>query len=443
MNTGLPDTRVVQWLATDDGERARLLARPAVQQDNTIRDSVNHILQQVREQGDDALLDLTEQFDGVRLSSLRVGNDEFDAAEMALSTSAINAIEIAIRNVRRFHEAQTVPGIRVETMPGVVCERVSRPIDAVGLYVPAGSAPLPSAAIMLTIPAAIAGCPRRVLCTPPRRDGTADPAVLAAARRGGIDEVFKVGGAQAIAALAYGTNSINAVDKIFGPGNAFVTAAKAIVANDPGGAAIDLPAGPSEVMVIADGGANPDYVAADLLSQAEHGSDSQVLLVTTSDQFASAVLIAVDRQLKRLDRHAIAASALQHSRIIVTDTIDAALVICNAYAPEHLILQIDDPRSVLPAVRNAGSVFLGPWTPESVGDYCSGTNHVLPTYGAARSYSGLGVEQFMRNMTVQELTRDGLRALAPTAVELASLEGLDAHAEAVRIRLGEDGGIRG
>ncbi|MEX1267179.1 MAG: histidinol dehydrogenase, partial [Woeseia sp.] len=441
--TALEDPRIVQWRATDDGARARLLARPAVQQDNTIRDSVRRILRQVQEHGDDALLDLTEQFDGVRLSSLRVGNNEFDAAEKALSTSAISAIEVAIRNVRRFHEAQAVPDIRVETMPGVVCERVSRPIDAVGLYVPAGSAPLPSAAIMLTIPAAIAGCPRRVLCTPPRRDGTADPAVLAAARRGGIDEVFKVGGAQAIAALAYGTNSINAVDKIFGPGNAFVTAAKAIVANDPGGAAIDLPAGPSEVMVIADAGANPDYVAADLLSQAEHGSDSQVLLVTTSDELASAVLIAVDRQLTRLDRHAIAASALQHSRIIVTDTIDTALEICNAYAPEHLILQIDDPRSVLPAVRNAGSVFVGPWTPESVGDYCSGTNHVLPTYGAARSYSGLGVEQFMRNMTVQELTRDGLRELAPTTVELASLEGLDAHAEAVRIRLREDGGKSG
>ncbi len=443
MNTAFADTRIVQWRATGEGERARLLARPAVQQDDTIRDAVNDILRQVREQGDDALLDLTEQFDGVRLTSLRVGNDEFDAAEKALSTTAINAIDVAIRNVRRFHEAQVMPDIRVETMPGVLCERVSRPIDAVGLYVPAGSAPLPSAAIMLTIPAAIARCPRRVLCTPPRRDGSADPAVLAAARRGGIEEVFKIGGAQAIAALAYGTTSINAVDKIFGPGNAFVTAAKSIVANDPGGAAIDLPAGPSEVMVIADAGANPDFVAADLLSQAEHGSDSQVLLVTTSDQLASDVLIAVDRQLKQLDRHAIAASALQHSRIIVTDSIDTALGLCNAYAPEHLILQIDDPRSVLPVVRNAGSVFLGPWTPESIGDYCSGTNHVLPTYGAARSYSGLGVEQFMRNMTVQELTRDGLRALAPVAVELASLEGLDAHAEAVRIRLGEDGGIRG
>jgi len=443
MNTALADSRIVQWCATDDVERARLLARPAVQQDNTIRDSVKNILRQVRERGDGALLDLTERFDGVRLSSLRVEEAEFDAAEKTLSTTAINAIEVAIRNVWRFHEAQPVPDIRVETMPGVLCERVSRPIDAVGLYVPAGSAPLPSAAIMLTIPAAIAGCPRRLLCTPPRRDGTADPAVLAAARRGGIDEVFKVGGAQAIGALAYGTKSIVAVDKIFGPGNAFVTAAKGIVANDPGGAAIDLPAGPSEVMVIADAGANPDYVAADLLSQAEHGSDSQVLLVTTSDQLAGAVLTAVDRQLKRLDRHAIAASALQHSRIIVTDTIDDALRICNAYAPEHLILQIDDPRSVLPAVRNAGSVFLGPWTPESVGDYCSGTNHVLPTHGAARSYSGLGVEQFMRNMTVQELTRDGLRALAPAAVELASLEGLDAHAEAIRIRLGNDGGVRG
>jgi histidinol dehydrogenase len=337
--------------------------------------------------------------------------------------------------VRRFHEAQTPVPVRVETMSGVACERVSHPLDAVGLYVPAGTAPLPSAAIMLAVPASIAGCPVRVMCTPPRPDGSADPAVLIAASLAGVRDIFKVGGAQAVAALAYGTESIPRVGKIFGPGNAWVTCAKSLVSADPAGAAIDMPAGPSEVLVIADDQASAEFVASDLLSQAEHGIDSQVVLVSTSARLAAQVADEVDDQLALLSRADIARQALENSPIIVVDNIDTAIAISNDYAPEHLIIQVDNARSLLPAVRNAGSVFLGPWTPESVGDYCSGTNHVLPTYGFARNFSGLGVDQFMRQMTVQELSREGLESLGSAVVRLASLEGLDGHAAAVTRRL--------
>ena len=323
----------------------------------------------------------------------------------------------------------------VETMPGVLCERLAHPIDAVGLYVPAGTAPLPSAAIMLAVPAAIAGCEKIVLCTPPSGDGNADPAVLVAAARAGVTEIHKVGGAQAIAALAYGTETVPKVLKIFGPGNAWVTAAKTLVSADPRGAAIDLPAGPSEVLVIADETASAELVASDLLSQAEHGSDSQVLLVTTQAALADAVRDELQTQLKELSRAETAAGALRNSRIIVADDMATAIAISNRYAPEHLIMQVRNARDRLPGIRNAGSIFLGRWTPESVGDYCSGTNHVLPTYGYANTYSGLGVEQYMRQMTVQELSRDGLQNLADATVTLARLEGLDAHAAAVTRRL--------
>jgi histidinol dehydrogenase len=275
----------------------------------------------------------------------------------------------------------------------------------------------------------------RILCTPAGKDGTVNPATLVAAHRSGITDVFKIGGAQAIAAMAYGTATVTKVDRIFGPGNAWVTAAKSLVASDPAGASIDSPAGPSEVLVIADDTANPEFVAADLLSQAEHGEDSQVILISSSRRVADATIREAEQQLGELTRQKIARNALRHSRVILTNDIGIAIGISNRYAPEHLILQIENPRSVLEQVRNAGSVFLGSWSPESVGDYCSGTNHVLPTYGAARSYSGLGVEQFMRQMTVQELSEEGLRSLAPTVFEFATLEGLDAHAAAVRLRL--------
>jgi histidinol dehydrogenase len=288
---------------------------------------------------------------------------------------------------------------------------------------------------MLAVPARIAGCPTRIICTPPRRDGTADPAVLTIANLCGVRRVFKLGGAQAIAAMAYGTQTVPKVDKVFGPGNSWVTAAKLQVANDPEGAALDLPAGPSEVLVIADATARADFVAADLLAQAEHSADAQVVFVTTSSALAEATATQLETQMQRLGRADTLRKSIEHARLFVVDTIVTAIEVSNAYAPEHLILQVANARDWLPKVRNAGSVFLGAWTPETMGDYCSGTNHVLPTYGFARAYSGLSLHDFVKRMTVQELTSDGLRDLGPTAITLATLEGLDAHANAVRIRL--------
>jgi histidinol dehydrogenase len=427
--------KIHYWSALTVAERQTLLERPATLMNDALVAGVQDIVRLVREGGDAALKDLTQRFDGVVIDELRVPESELRAAERELSNEAIAAIELSIDNVRRFHEAQRSVASSVETMPGVRCERVPRPIDRVGLYVPAGSAPLPSTAVMLAVPAEIAGCPRRIMCTPPRADGRADPAVLAAARRSGVTEVYKIGGAQAIAAMAFGTESIPRVDKIFGPGNAWVTAAKSLVTVSADGPAIDMPAGPSEVLVIADALSNAEFVAADLLSQAEHGNDSQVVLVATDPDVATRVADQMDIQLPLLVRRAIAAAAIVESRFIVADNLEEAAEISNAYAPEHLILQIDDARSLLPKIRNAGSVFLGPWTPEAVGDYCSGTNHVLPTGGRARSYSGLSVDHFVRQMTVQELSRDGLRSLSTAVTELARLEGLDAHAAAVTRRL--------
>jgi histidinol dehydrogenase len=360
---------------------------------------------------------------------------EFAAADSALSSAQHAAIERAIETVTRFHESQATPGVAVETARGVVCERLVVPLDAVGLYVPAGTAPLPSTAIMLAVPARLAGCPVRVLCTPPRRDGTADPAVLVAARRAGVEQVFKIGGAQAIAAMAYGTPSVPKVAKVCGPGNAWVTAAKQLVAADPDGAALDLPAGPSEVLVIADGSATPEFVAADLLAQAEHSEDAQVVLVTTSSALAAAVNGELTRQLARLPRRSIVERSIAGSRVVLVDDLETAFEVSNRYAPEHLIVQVERARDWLPRVRNAGSVFLGRWTPETLGDYCSGTNHVLPTYGHARAYSGLGLAAFVKQITVQEASAEGLRTLGPVATTLAELESLDAHANAVGVRL--------
>ena len=427
-----------QWNTLDEAARRAFLRRPAVDDDAEIREAVLEIVADVKQGGDRALRDLTARLDGVEMAEFRVSKAEIDDANASLSAQAIDAIELAIANVRRFHDAQRPADVAVETMAGVRCERVSRAIDAVGLYVPAGTAPLPSAAIMLAVPAAIAGCATRIVCTPPRPDGRADPAVVAAASRAGVTEIFKIGGAQAIAAMAYGTSSVPKVAKIFGPGNAWVTRAKCIVSADPDGAAIDMPAGPSEVLVIADESASAEFVASDLLSQAEHGADSQVVLVSTSIRLADAVEQQVEQQLQSLSRAGIARASLAHARAVIVDDLDMAVEVSNRYAPEHLILQCEDARGLLPAISNAGSVFVGPWTPESVGDYCSGTNHVLPTYGYARSYSGLSLDQFLRGMTVQELTRDGLAGLSDAVVTLAGLEGLDAHAAAVTRRLRAD-----
>ncbi|MDH3549114.1 MAG: histidinol dehydrogenase [Gammaproteobacteria bacterium] len=423
------------WSALDERQRDALLQRPAVADDVSIRAGTAAIIDEVRRTGDAALRRLTAEYDRADIRDLRVSGEELDRAETSLTPEQLDAIDLAIDNVGKFHRAQIQADIRVETMPGVLCERVSHPIDAVGLYVPAGTAPLPSAAIMLAVPAQIAGCPVRVLTTPPRPDGEADPAVLVAASRAGVREIYKVGGAQAIAAMAYGTETVPKVAKIFGPGNAWVTSAKTLVSSDPAGAAIDMPAGPSEVLVMADESASAEFVASDLLAQAEHGVDSQVILVTTSSDMGRQVADQIENQLEQLSRVDIARGALENSRIIIVDDIPTAIEVSNRYAPEHLILQITEPRKQLAEIRNAGSVFVGQWTPESVGDYCSGTNHVLPTYGFARTYSGLGVDQFMRQMTVQELSREGLENLGGAVVSLAGLEGLDAHAAAVTRRL--------
>mgnify|MGYP002138377053 CR=1 FL=1 len=393
------------------------------------------ILALVRRQGDRALRQLTARLDGAKLSSLRVSPAEFAAAEKALAPADRAALRRAYQNIRKFHLAQRPKPVRVETTPGIVCEKVSRPIERVGLYVPGGSAPLFSTALMLGAPSQLAGNPVRVLCTPPDRDGKVSPWILCAARLCGITEVFKVGGAQAIAALAYGTATIPKCDKLFGPGNAFVTEAKQQVARDAAGTAIDLPAGPSEVMVIADNSAEPAFVAADLLSQAEHGPDSQVMLVTFSRKFSARVQAELEKQLRALPRRAIATKALRKSRVILASSPAGAVEIANLYAPEHLILQVKNPRALLPQITTSGSVFVGAWTPESLGDYASGTNHVLPTYGWARACSGLGLSDFQRTMTVQSASAAGLKKLGPVVERLALAEGLAAHQRAVRVRL--------
>jgi histidinol dehydrogenase len=426
---------VLEWSSLGEARRASVLRRPAQRDSARLIEQATAIVADVRARGDLALRDYTQRLDGVRLDTFAVTPAEFAEAEASLAAEPLTALQRAIETVTRFHRMQSLEPVRLETSPGVTCERLMVPLQAVGLYVPAGTAPLPSTAIMLAVPARLAGCPVRVMCTPPRADGRADPAVLVAARLCGIEQVFKLGGAQAVAAMAYGTATVPKVDKIFGPGNSWVTTAKQIVSADADGAALDMPAGPSEVLVVADESARPAFVAADLLAQAEHSEDAQVVLVTTSRDFAVACIAEVERQLAALPRRAIAGRSIGESRVIVVPDVATAIAVSNRYAPEHLILQVREPRRWLPAVRNAGSVFLGAWTPETMGDYCSGTNHVLPTYGHARAYSGLGVLDFVKRMTVQEVTQEGIADLGLTARTLARLESLDGHANAVTVRL--------
>jgi histidinol dehydrogenase len=425
---------ILDYARLDAAGRRAALERPAADDRAQIIAAVRETVRDVRVRGDAAVLEYAARFDGGAPERLRVPALQIDAALDALTAEQRSALERAIANVSRFHEAQRPAPLDLETAPGVRCERILRPLDSVGLYVPAGSAPLPSALIMSAVPAAIAGVPRRVLCSP-ARGGRVHPAILATARLCGVEEVYAIGGAQAIAALAYGTETLPKVDKIVGPGSAWVTAAKQVVAEDPSGAALDLPAGPSEVMVIADDTARPEFVAADLLAQAEHDPLSQALLLTPSHTLAAAVRTAALSLSNGLSRRTILQESLARSRLIVVRDLDEAFDLANAYAPEHLLIQCTDARGRLAQVRAAGSVFLGPWSPEPMGDYCSGTNHVLPTYGYARAYSGLSVLDFLRRITVQELTPDGLRDLGPVARTLAHLEGLDAHALAVELRL--------
>ncbi|MCI1709441.1 MAG: histidinol dehydrogenase [Chiayiivirga sp.] len=427
--------RVLDWNALSDPERVAALQRPVVPVQSGLREAVARLIAQVRVEGDAALRELTRRYDGCELADLEVQSAEFDQAEAGLAPELRAALDAAILRIEAFHRAGIPIAYAVETASGVRCERVLRPITRVGLYVPAGSAPLPSTAMMLGVPARLAGCRDIVLCTPPRADGRVDPAVLGVARRCGITRVFKLGGAQAVAAMAYGSASVPKCDKLFGPGNAWVTEAKQQVAQDVEGAAIDLPAGPSEVLVIADAGADAAFVAADLLSQAEHGADSQVILLSDSAALLAAVANEVSVQAARLPRRAIVDAALAHARLIRCADIGEAIAISNRYAPEHLILALREPRAWLDRVESAGSIFLGDHAPEALGDYCSGTNHVLPTYGHARAHSGVSVASFLKQITVQEVTPAGLRRIGPEAMELARAEQLVAHERAVTTRL--------
>jgi histidinol dehydrogenase len=427
--------RILDWETLDESGRRAALTRPQFGLEAHVRALVVEVIERVQSEGDGALRAFTERFDRVWLDELAVTPVEFAEARRALSARQIAALEHAMANLECFHAAQVPGPLTVETEVGVRCEEIMLPIGVVGLYVPAGTAALPSTVLMLGVPSRIARCPKRVLCTPPRLGGSAHPAVLTAAQLCGIETVFKVGGAQAIAALAYGTETIPKADKIFGPGNAWVTAAKQLVANDPLGAACDLPAGPSEVLVLADETARADFVAADLLAQAEHDVLAQAILVTDSRALAEGVAAELHAQRGRLSRQTILTQSLNACRAIVVPNLDAALEVSNRYAPEHLILQVREPRSTLERVMNAGSVFLGAWSAEALGDYCSGTNHVLPTYGHARTFSGLSVRDFVKRISVQEVSPQGLTALGSTAITLARMEGLDAHANAVAKRM--------
>ncbi len=423
--------QTVNWEQLTPEQQVQLLARPAMADSSGLTSTVSEIITNIRQHGDSALLEYTKRFDKLTGDNFTLTQTDIEAATQRLGSDIKNAITVAYEQVVKFHKAQQQDVIRVETMPGVVCEMHTQAIESVGLYIPGGSAPLPSTVIMTGAPAQIAGCSRLVLCSPPP---LADE-ILYAASLCGVDEIYSVGGAQAIAALAYGTETIKPVDKIFGPGNSFVTEAKRQVSNDFAGAAIDMPAGPSEVLVIADKDADPAFIASDLLSQAEHGHDSQTILVTPCAKIAAQTGIEIETQLALLERREIAEKAIANSVSIVCKDIEQAITISNLYAPEHLIVQTEQPRAIQPLLKNAGSIFLGAWTPESVGDYASGTNHVLPTYGYTKTYSSLGLADFVKRYTVQELTQEGLRNLAPAVTCLAAAEGLTAHKRAVTIRI--------
>lgn len=409
-----------------------LLQRPVMDL-SQVYARVQPVMDAVKANGDAALLQFTAQFDGVQLQSVAASKSETAEAEGLLSDELKQAIQQAAANIRLFHSKQLgVPEV-IETMPGVKCWRKSVGIEKVGIYIPGGTAPLFSTVLMLAIPAQLAGCREIILCTPPQKDGKVHPAVLYAAQVAGVTSIFKAGGAQAIAAMTFGTASIPAVSKIFGPGNQYVTAAKMLAQQS--GVAIDMPAGPSEVCVMADASANPAYVAADLLSQAEHGADSQVLLVASPDFALDALQTALDSQLAALPRNAMAAAALANSHAVVLANEQDRIDMVNAYAAEHLIISTAQPHAIAEKIINAGSIFIGHLSPESVGDYASGTNHTLPTNGYARMYSGVSVDSFVKKITFQELTPEGLAAIAPTVVAMAEAEGLEAHANAVKIRL--------
>ena len=418
----------------DKSQWQEILKRPVMNTENLF-DTVRSVIDHVKEEGDRAVLDYEEKFDKVVLASLAVSEEEQQEAENLVSEDLKAAIRLAKQNIETFHAAQRFEGKKVQTQPGVTCWQKAVAIEKVGLYIPGGTAPLFSTVLMLAVPARIAGCKEIVLCTPPGRDGKVHPAVLFAAKVAGVNRIFKAGGIQAIAAMAYGTESVPKVYKIFGPGNQYVTAAKQLVSLRD--VAIDMPAGPSEVEVLADETANPIFVAADLLSQAEHGVDSQAILITTSVELQQAVKVEVERQLALLPRKEIAEKSLANSKLIVVDSMAEAIELTNAYAPEHLIIETEDYLSVAERIVNAGSVFLGSLTPESAGDYASGTNHTLPTNGYAKAYSGVSLDSFIRKITFQEIKPEGLNIIGPAIELMAANEQLDAHKNAVSVRLGQ------
>ena len=418
----------------DKSQWQEILKRPVMNTENLF-DTVRSVIDRVKEEGDRAVLDYEEKFDKVVLASLAVSEEEQQEAENLVSEDLKAAIRLAKQNIETFHAAQRFEGKKVQTQPGVTCWQKAVAIEKVGLYIPGGTAPLFSTVLMLAVPARIAGCKEIVLCTPPGRDGKVHPAVLFAAKVAGVNRIFKAGGIQAIAAMAYGTESVPKVYKIFGPGNQYVTAAKQLVSLRD--VAIDMPAGPSEVEVLADETANPIFVAADLLSQAEHGVDSQAILITTSVELQQAVKVEVERQLALLPRKEIAEKSLANSKLIVVDSMTEAIELTNAYAPEHLIIETEDYLSVAERIVNAGSVFLGSLTPESAGDYASGTNHTLPTNGYAKAYSGVSLDSFIRKITFQEIKPEGLNIIGPAIELMAAHEKLDAHKNAVSVRLGQ------
>ena len=413
---------------------SELLKRPVMDVEKLF-DIVRDVIAQVREGGDKAVVALEEKFDKVHLSSLVVTKEEIEEAEQLVSDELKLSIGVALKNIETFHLAQRSPIEKIETVPGVCCWRKSVGIEKVGLYIPGGMAPLFSTVLMLAVPAKIAGCKEIVLCTPPDKKGKINPAILFAAKAAGVSRIFKVGGIQAIASMAYGTESIPQVYKIFGPGNQYVMAAKQLVGMHD--VAIDMPAGPSEVEVIADETTNPVFAAADLLSQAEHGVDSQVVLVTTSANSLQKIQEEVERQLAMLPRKEIAAKSLANSKLILVHDLEEAVALSNAYAPEHLIIETQNADVWAEKVMNAGSVFIGPYSPESAGDYASGTNHTLPTNGYAKAYSGVSLDSFVRKITFQKLSREGISAIGPAIQEMAANEQLDAHKNAVTVRLKE------
>ncbi|MFZ7224491.1 histidinol dehydrogenase [Avibacterium avium] len=419
------------WKNLTEQEKQQALMRPAISAAESIKEAVNAIRENVKGNGDKALFELSEKFDKVKLDSLIVPQKAIQAATARLPEALKTAIQNAKANIERFHQAQIPQPVDIETQAGVRCQVVTRPINRVGLYIPGGSAPLFSTVLMLAIPAKIAGCKKIVLCSPPP---IADE-ILYTANLCGVETIYAVGGAQAIVAMAFGTETVAKVDKIFGPGNAFVTEAKRQVSQALNGAAIDMQAGPSEVLVLADENADPDFVASDLLSQAEHGADSQVILVTPSETLAKSTALSIERQLALLPRAETARQALAHSRIFIAEDLAQAVEISNQYAPEHLVVQVENARALLDQLDNAGSIFLGAYSPESMGDYASGTNHVLPTYGYTRTTSSLGLADFSKRMTVQELSPQGFQDLAPTVIQMAAAEQLDAHKNAVLVRL--------